>query len=350
MALAAVIRRISSLLAAERGDFPELEPVGRQPGRRHRRGRGHPGSRAASAGNTYAHGEQGMARGREFRVVVASDGSAIARAAVEAAVDFPWPERSRASGVVARGRGMVLGNATPAMWEAIDRGLERVAAAVRRALRRRWPAADVAVLDKSPVEAILAEARGAQAIVVGSRGHGLLGRLLLGSVSRGVVRRAPCPTLVVKGRARRFKRFVVGVDGSATARRAAAFMARLRCPRGGSVTLVTVVEPVRLGSLGLMPSGVRATLEREARAMSAERVRRAQRELAAAARPIARAGWRTRTSVRLGVPVTELTGAAAAADVLVVGVRGAGGVERLLLGSVAEGVLTRSRFPVLVVR
>src|SRR5262245_21052401 len=111
-----------------------------------------------------------MARGKEFRVVVASDGSAIARAAVEAAVDFPWPERSRASGVVARGQGMAPADATPAMLEAIDRSLERVEAALRRALRRRWPAAEVAVLDKPPVEAILAEAPGAQASVVRSRG------------------------------------------------------------------------------------------------------------------------------------------------------------------------------------
>ncbi|PYM65623.1 MAG: hypothetical protein DMD79_04410 [Candidatus Rokuibacteriota bacterium] len=38
------------------------------------------------------------------------------------------------------------------------------------------------------------------------------------------------------------------------------------------------------------------------------------------------------------------------ADLVVVGARGIGGIERLLLGSVAEGVLTRSPVSVLVVR
>jgi nucleotide-binding universal stress UspA family protein len=34
----------------------------------------------------------------------------------------------------------------------------------------------------------------------------------------------------------------------------------------------------------------------------------------------------------------------------VVGARGTGGITRLLLGSVAEGVLNRGRLPILVVR
>jgi nucleotide-binding universal stress UspA family protein len=51
-----------------------------------------------------------------------------------------------------------------------------------------------------PAEAIcqLANDVRAELIVVGSRGLGRLNRLLLGSVSRGVVERAPCSVLVVR--------------------------------------------------------------------------------------------------------------------------------------------------------
>ncbi len=297
-------------------------------------------------------GEARLATGRQFRVVVATDGSAVARAAVAAAVAFPWPRRSLATGVVARGHAAETMEWTSAVWEAIERGLQRVAAEARRVLRERWPDAEVVLSGRPPVPAILTEARGARAIVIGSRGHGLLGRLLLGSVSRGVVRNASCPTLVVKGRTGGFRHFVAGIDGSPNARRAVAFLGALDAPRGGRATLVAVVEPVRLGSISLMPASVRGALARELRREEAARLRRARRELSAAMSPLRKAGWQVRGVVRRGVPRTELLAAAAAAraDAIVVGARGAGAVERFLLGSVAEAVLSQSRLPVLVVR
>jgi nucleotide-binding universal stress UspA family protein len=49
-----------------------------------------------------------------------------------------------------------------------------------------------------PVEAIIAEAQGAQLIVVGSRGHGGFAGLLLGSVSQALLHHdRPCPLAVV---------------------------------------------------------------------------------------------------------------------------------------------------------
>jgi nucleotide-binding universal stress UspA family protein len=51
-----------------------------------------------------------------------------------------------------------------------------------------------------PAEEIIAQAkdRRADLIVVGSRGHGRLAGLLLGSVAQKIVAHAPCPALVVR--------------------------------------------------------------------------------------------------------------------------------------------------------
>jgi nucleotide-binding universal stress UspA family protein len=293
-----------------------------------------------------------MAKPAEFRVVVATDGSSQARAAVAAAVAFPWPAGTTVRGIVARSAALGAMEWPAPVWSALDEGFERVASEARRVLRRRWPAAEVAVVDKPAVSAIAEASASADALVLGSRGLGAVGRALLGSVSRGVLRRATCPTLVVKGRLRRVASLVVGVDGSTNARRAVAFVAGLAAPRGARVTLVTAVERVRPQSLGLMPAGVRATLAREMSRLNAQREAAARRELESAAGRLEAAGWTVAMSVRTGVPLEELLAAAGAAraDAVVVGARGTGGVARLLLGSVAEGALNRCPVSVLLVR
>jgi nucleotide-binding universal stress UspA family protein len=151
---------------------------------------------------------------------------------------------------------------------------------------------------------------------------------------------------------REVRRILVGVDGSEPARRAVELVAALAAPPGGRVALVSVVEPVRLPSTGLLPERVRGLLLAERAALERERTAAARREAESGARALRRAGWAVDVDVRQGVPLAELLAARAAgqAHVLVLGARGVGGVERLLLGSVADGALTRSPVPVLIVR
>ena len=71
---------------------------------------------------------------------------------------------------------------------------------VVHAARRRGVEATFLVWEGAPGEAILnaARAEDVDLIVVGTRGRGPVGRLLLGSVSDHVVRHADCPVLVVR--------------------------------------------------------------------------------------------------------------------------------------------------------
>ena len=57
---------------------------------------------------------------------------------------------------------------------------------------------------------------------------------------------------------------------------------------------------------------------------------------------------RVQRSVLRGYPVRELLGAAADAELLVVGSRGRGGMAGMLLGSVSQHVVTHARCPVVV--
>lgn len=69
-------------------------------------------------------------------------------------------------------------------------------------LRERGIQTRARLIQGPTVEKILAEAArtGAEAIVIGSQGHGALRRALLGSVSEGVIRDARCPVLVIPAR------------------------------------------------------------------------------------------------------------------------------------------------------
>ena len=186
-------------------------------------------------------------------------------------------------------------------------------------------------------------------IVVGWRGHGAVRRLLMGSVSRSVVRGSKCAVLVVR-RSQHVRTIVVGVDGFEGAKRALAFVGRLVPPPGGRVTLVRAVELLRAPSRGSVPGA--ATIAGEVRRQNTLRARAATKDLNRDATRLKRTGWDPRTMLVHGEPLRNLLGAVAAsrAQLLVVGARGTSGVRYLLLGSVAEGALNQSPVAVLVVR
>lgn len=292
-----------------------------------------------------------MAKVDEFKILVATDGSLHAKRAIDVTLQVPWPDLARARAVVARPAHSEYRQS--ALIAALDRGAALAARSARRRLSRRWPYADVAIVDKTPIEGVLGEAArfGADVIVVGWRGHGAVRRLLMGSVSRGIVRGARCAVLVVRDVPADMRRIVIGVDGSENADRAVAFVARLKPPKGGLVTLFSAAVPMVVPANALAPATVRRTIAQEIKRINTTRVTAAKEGLKRATATLTSHGWSVGVEVTTGAPLRDLlaTATKTGAGVVVVGARGTAN-GRFLLGSVSDGLLNRCPVPVLVVR
>jgi nucleotide-binding universal stress UspA family protein len=138
-----------------------------------------------------------------------------------------------------------------------------------------------------------------------------------------------------------FTNILCPVDFSPDSERALAAALALARSANGHVTLVTVVDP--LLEAGASAAGVDDALHAQTQDELRQLLDRAASGLPAAAVAA--------VSVRVGKPVKEILAQAADsnADVIVMGMRGIGGAEKLLLGSTSQQVLERSAIPVLVV-
>lgn len=140
------------------------------------------------------------------RVLLATDLGAASDLATEWAFDLARAHRAALVVISVIDQGdtaSVDAAGTKPRWDQIRD--DRQVAAQRLVALGRATGLDVRFLvwTGDVAESILdaAESESADVVVLGSHGRGRLGRLLLGSVSEAVTRRAPCPVLVVRPRA-----------------------------------------------------------------------------------------------------------------------------------------------------
>jgi nucleotide-binding universal stress UspA family protein len=140
------------------------------------------------------------------------------------------------------------------------------------------------------------------------------------------------------------KRILVPTDFSERAAPAERQAVRLARALGAEIVLVHVASEAPLWREGLYTPQVRAVFESQ-RKWAAD-------ALAARAAGLAAEGVAARSVVRLGEPAAEIVRLAAdeQAHMIVMGTQGRTGLERLLLGSVAERVIRQAPCPVLSIR
>lgn len=202
---------------------------------------------------------------------------------------------------------------------------------------------DERVLHGNVVEAITEFTRNAELVVAGCRGLGAFGRVMLGSTSRGLVRHAHCPAVVVHHHANRSpsstagQPVLLGIDGSPVSEAATAFAFDEAARRHVAVVALHVWTDVGLFPAFMDWDQVRA----DAHEVLAERL----------------AGWQERypdvhieRQVECDRPARRLIEGAEHAQLVVVGARGRGGFAGMHLGSVATAVAAHAAAPVVVVR
>ena len=184
-------------------------------------------------------------------------------------------------------------------------------------------------------------------MVMGTHGRRGLRHLLLGSVAEEIVRTATVPVITVRESADTEEcsagSILVSHDFSQRSEAAVAVAREWALALGAEVHLLHVVEPVvypEFYAVDVMPDEVLHRIEeRSVEAMEAAAAAQLQ-------------GVTHTFEVVTGRAVDAILDVADPArfDLVIMGTRGLSGLQHLLLGSVAEGVVRRSRLPVLTVR
>jgi nucleotide-binding universal stress UspA family protein len=202
-----------------------------------------------------------------------------------------------------------------------------------------------------PASAIVDEAAAMEAdlVVLGSRGHGAIATMVLGSTASEVVDHAPCPVLVARSNS--LGSIAFADDGSTTARSAETVFTKWPIFEGRPISVLTVAETAVPVAAGFTPGLYDQVLASYAKSVDEARDE-VREESATAAQRLHEAGLNAEPVVLEGDAAAEIVRFAAerGTGTIVMGTRGHTGLARIFLGSVARNVLLHAPCSVLIVR
>jgi len=240
-----------------------------------------------------------------------------------------------------------------------ERAYEEIIAAgeiVRQAMRKldmSFPRVETRVHAGPPAEEILtvAEEIGADLIVIGSRGKSAVAEWFLGSVSEELLKKAPCPVLIVRPGSESVGRILLAYDGSPESEAALGWVTRLPVPPGARIKVVGVAEalsPAMAAPSPALPPEYYSTMA----AVEGERRERARWLTHHAAKRLKASGRRAEAEIRYGDAATEIELAAkeGCADLVLLGAHARHGWISDLLGNTARAIVRHACCSVLVAR
>ncbi|HEU5169919.1 MAG TPA: universal stress protein [Gemmatimonadales bacterium] len=294
-------------------------------------------------------------------ILVPLDGSALAEEALPIAATLARRRHARLHLVSVQipffplGSGLEVADLTEKAEQAIHEGIRQHLCTVAQRIAASYGVTVTsAVLDGAPAPRLAEYARsnGISLIVMTTHGRSGFSRFWLGSVADQLLRRATVPVLLLRGDERRglgtFQSVLVALDGAPDTEAVLEPAAAVATPmEGAEWTLLRVVEPPApiVTPAGVYPAYVAPELLEQQQ-------RDATAYLETVAGRLRARGLRVTTRVLLGGAVAEQIVEFAReqrSDLIAVGTRGAHGMERLLVGSVADKVIRGAGQPVLVV-
>ncbi|HEX6044533.1 MAG TPA: universal stress protein [Pyrinomonadaceae bacterium] len=189
-------------------------------------------------------------------------------------------------------------------------------------------------------------------IVLGSHGHSMLTRLVLGSVSQGVLTDAHTSVRIARGRVEEPNtpvRIVVGVDGSDASAAAVREVAARNWPAQSEVRIIAVTDPLQPGLIGSLIPPVRDFVNES----NQEDRKWLNGLLEKSSKEFKSSNLKVTTQIVVGDPRRDLVAVAESwgADCIFVGSIGFNSrFERFVLGSVSATVAARAHCSVEVVR
>jgi nucleotide-binding universal stress UspA family protein len=294
-----------------------------------------------------------------MKVLIAIDSSPASQRILEEAAARPWPKDTAfcIANAVDVGRFAEL----PALIDDAKRESEQILKAGAALLARASHVATTEVLLGSPRKGISAYASewGADLILTGSHGHSAIGRFLMGSVAQGILRTAGCSVEIVRYTAEGRPpssypmKMLLATDGSECSLAAVRSVLARPWPAGTILKVLSVEEPVTIdmpieaSSLAsIYPASLLDKLVADARALATRAVETARKMLLQAGMKVLDQG-----PIPVGDPRAAVLDQAQAwpADLIVLGSHGRRGLDRFLMGSVAESVAVHAHCSVEVI-
>jgi nucleotide-binding universal stress UspA family protein len=284
------------------------------------------------------------------KLLLATDGSQFSEGAIREAIRLAKKCSSRLSAISVIETNPEYETIAPQLLERSEKTAREHLEAVKAQAKKEGVDCSTSILEGEDSYNYIAEEASKNKmsmIIMGRRGRTGLKRLAMGSTAARVIGHAPCNVLVVpKAAIVEFKSIVVATDGSPYSITAASEAIGIAKKNNSKLTVIAVV-PAELAT----PTDVDfAATQRELLAEKEMQV--AEKNAKAVKEAATREGVAVQAFVMTGKPADAIieTAKEKNADLIVVGSHGRTGIERLLMGSVAERVIVMSSCAVLVAK